>query len=491
MKKRILSVILSAFLLLGFNGTVLGAEISSEVSFSYQPSGGGWTEFSVSVEDDGYIDCLKIQTDSSKDYYLSYRTYNEGKGAFYPYVTSIENDYAGTKGRRIQRLGIRAIDKKSGNGIAEGVVVLYRVKVDGLWLPWVSNADPEWMYFVQRKYGISGVMDTVSGYAGYADGSFITGIEIRIFEETAITDSKGDVGKQKLIDAPFINQLPDYPTGCESVSAVMALNYYGLTLTADDFIDSFLEKAPKADFDPNVSFGGDPYISSGMGCWAPVIEKAVNKIPNCRKIKAETLYGVYLSELCNEYIDNDIPVLVWATADMQTPKNGTLIEHNGKKIQWIAPEHCLLLVGYDEENYIFNDPLMDENISYPRSSTETAYCGLGLQAVVITASEEEHTAGEWATVKEPTAFESGKKEQSCIVCGKILGEEEIPSLYLFGDIDCDGLVTGSDLVTLRRWILENGGQAFPTYYDTNCDSIVNIRDLMQIKRYIAGETTGL
>ena len=57
---------------------------------------------------------------------------------------------------------------------------MYRVHVDNRWLPWVSNADPEWMRDVAEKYNLSGALDTVSTYAGN-DGQNINGVEVRIF----------------------------------------------------------------------------------------------------------------------------------------------------------------------------------------------------------------------------------------------------------------------------------------------------------------------
>lgn len=58
--------------------------------------------------------------------------------------------------------------------------------------------------------------------------------------------------------------------------------------------------------------------------------------------------------------------------------------YNGKTINWIAPEHCLLLVGYDSTHYIFNDPLTSQpQTYYSKSSVEAAYKGLNLQAIVL------------------------------------------------------------------------------------------------------------
>ena len=41
-----------------------------------------------------------------------------------------------------------------------------------------------------------------------------------------------------ILDVPFIDQRIKYPTGCECVSAVMALQGLGYDISVDDFIDS-------------------------------------------------------------------------------------------------------------------------------------------------------------------------------------------------------------------------------------------------------------
>lgn len=75
-----------------------------------------------------------------------------------------------------------------------------------------------------------------------------------------------------------------------------------------------------------------------------------------------------------------------------TDKNGSFTTsyisstwtYNGKTINWIAPEHCLLLVGYDSSHYIFNDPLTYQpQTYYSKSSVEVAYKGLNYQAIVL------------------------------------------------------------------------------------------------------------
>ena len=44
---------------------------------------------------------------------------------------------------------------------------------------------------------------------------------------------------KKLIRVPYIDQTKDYPTGCESVSAVMLLHYLGIPISVDAFIENY------------------------------------------------------------------------------------------------------------------------------------------------------------------------------------------------------------------------------------------------------------
>lgn len=201
-------------------------------------------------------------------------------------------------------------------------------------------------------------------------------------EESVITPKH----KKRHIKAKHIYQQDKWPTGCESVSAVMALHYAGIDISVDHFINNCLEKKTPP-FDPNIQFGGDPHDSGGWGCYSPVITKALDKALKGTKFTAKQLVNVPVETLCAKYIDKDIPVIFWATIDMQKPEespqkwnyNGTYIDY------WMRPEHCLLLVGYNEDSYIFCDPWKKENYTYyKKDKVVTAYKGEYSQAVIIT-----------------------------------------------------------------------------------------------------------
>lgn len=360
-------------------GNLSGGKVASTLSYIDEDS--NWHSF-TSTASSVHINGIKIKTDKDKPYYLLYRTWNEGKSYYYPFVKSTENDCAGYPGGIVQLLNIQVYSKDDVK-LTSGVVVMYRVHVGGSWLPWVSNADPKWMRSVQTKYNLGGTLDTGASYAGI-DGQNINGVEIYIYEENEIyTKPQTPIGNSKIIQAPFISQLGKYPTGCESVTTVMALNHIGIDISVDKFIDSYLTKTG-VPFDPNISFGGNPRYTSGYGCYAPVIKKALDKALSGQKYTAKQLYGVSLKNLCSNYIDKGIPVILWATMYMNTPYISSTWTYNGKTINWIAPEHCLLLVGYDSSHYIFNDPLTYQpQTYYSKSSVEVAYKGLNYQAIVL------------------------------------------------------------------------------------------------------------
>lgn len=197
-----------------------------------------------------------------------------------------------------------------------------------------------------------------------------------------------------LIDVPFLDQLPSFPTGCESVSAVMALQYAGVNITPEDFISNYLPlgNAPYRDqegrlvgCDPRKAFPGDPRKETGWGCYAPVIGKALREA--APGLSVEELSGVPLEELCETYLKHQVPVLLWVTIDMASPEEDVVFQIEGTEetFTWVFPLHCALLTGWDQNSYYFNDPLAGKNVTYPKQAVALAYEGLGSQAIVVSS----------------------------------------------------------------------------------------------------------
>ncbi len=200
----------------------------------------------------------------------------------------------------------------------------------------------------------------------------------------------------KIIDVPLICQYPDYPSGCESVAAVMNLKYYKFVITVDDFVDRYLYtgSAPVKHNDvwyssnPDESFLGDPRSDKGWGIWAKGLERSIQRCLDhyTGNFSVESTYSETLDSLCEKYINKNIPVLVWVTANMEPPRVNITpyIIGTDKTFTWISPNHCMLLVGYDEDNYYFNDPITGKLEKYDKIVSNIAFQGNGSQAVILT-----------------------------------------------------------------------------------------------------------
>lgn len=202
------------------------------------------------------------------------------------------------------------------------------------------------------------------------------------------------------IEAPYINQSGCYPTGCESVSAVMLLQFLGCRITVDDFIDTYLEARAFEERDgelyganPNAFFCGSPYDEEAMGCYAPVIQKALQRVlGDSYEVVDET--GAKTEKLLQDYIDMGMPVVFWATINMRKPFTGPewKLLDTGETFTWISNEHCMLLVGYDEEGYYFNDPYENNGvIRYPKDVVEDRHSAQYKMAVGVRKREKKHS----------------------------------------------------------------------------------------------------
>ena len=199
---------------------------------------------------------------------------------------------------------------------------------------------------------------------------------------------------KKIIRVPYIDQTKDYPTGCERVSAVMLLHYMGMFLSVDEFIENYLEKEPMQKregrlYGPNPfqCFAGSPYDSDSFGCYAPVIADALNRVFANFKMekRAKDISGMPVEKMLARYIDRDIPVIFWASIDLKETVFGPdWLLADGTVFSWISNEHCMLLVGYDEDMYYFNDPWHNHGcIGYPRDLTERRHDEQRGMAVVV------------------------------------------------------------------------------------------------------------
>lgn len=194
------------------------------------------------------------------------------------------------------------------------------------------------------------------------------------------------------INVPYIDQSVKYPTGCESVSTVMLLQYLGYDMDVDTFIEKYLEKRNFETHngqllgpDPRKYFCGSPYDEESFGCYAPVICNALERAIGAQyEVVDET--GTSMEKLLSNYIDRGMPVIFWACINMREPIVGPSwkLLDSGEDFTWISNEHCMLLVGYDEEGYYFNDPYENNGvIRYDKATVEERHAAQYSMAVSV------------------------------------------------------------------------------------------------------------
>ena len=211
----------------------------------------------------------------------------------------------------------------------------------------------------------------------------------------AILERSSETKTNAAIDVPYISQSA-YPTGCELVSTSMLLAFHGIDITAGELVSEGYIKAEnleKSDKDgelhggdPNDSFIGKLDEGAGFGCYSGAIMKCLYRVLEDKPLAPTSLDGMSLEEICSRYIDNGYPVLIWGSIGMSATYDSGItwvIGDDGDFFTWRSNEHCLVLVGYDQNNYIFNDPLKWENTYYSKSLTEQRYEEMGKMAVSI------------------------------------------------------------------------------------------------------------
>ena len=204
---------------------------------------------------------------------------------------------------------------------------------------------------------------------------------------------------KKISNVPLIGQ-SKLPTGCETCSATMLLKHYGYNISETTFADKYLVKKPfgysngsYTGPDPNCAFVGTPYSSNSYGAYAPIMVKCMNKYLSDKSYKAVEISGKSLEYLSGKYVAQGQPIMIWATINMLPSFKTTSWRVNytdenakyklGSYYTWIAREHCLVMTGYDNYYYYFNDPWTNARTRYSKSVVNSRYAELGKQAVVM------------------------------------------------------------------------------------------------------------
>lgn len=200
---------------------------------------------------------------------------------------------------------------------------------------------------------------------------------------------KPDPVSDCILEVPYLSQEELLPTGCEIVSTAMILQYWGDRITPQELVELLPCEPLYEDADglhgpdPNRYFVGSPFDPNSYGCYAPVIAEMVPLADP--SLASYVLYDYSLEELYEDYVSQGIPILLWCTINMLESYEGTTwLLPDGSSFTWRSNEHCLVLAGRENGEYICMDPY-DSNGQVSISSTllEQRYEEMGSQAVVI------------------------------------------------------------------------------------------------------------
>ena len=186
-------------------------------------------------------------------------------------------------------------------------------------------------------------------------------------------------------NVPFINQYPNYPTGCESVSLTILLKYYGVKVTPDAVIKAlpkgptpYTKKGVIYGGNPEKEFVGNPYSLNSFGVYEKPIAEVANKFKPGIKIATGTSFDKIL-----EVVETGTPVMVWTSMYLAKPYISTswIYKPTGERIYWKANEHAVVLIGYTQDKVIISDPIDGKMKYQSRSIFKERYNYFGKKAL--------------------------------------------------------------------------------------------------------------
>ncbi|MDR0992045.1 MAG: C39 family peptidase [Ruminococcus sp.] len=224
---------------------------------------------------------------------------------------------------------------------------------------------------------------------------------IKSWEEFDGEPEKKLFSDKVLIKVPIVNQYPEMPVGCEISAATSVINYMGFTISDTDFAKKYFKIRSESDNfgfwydsedvfhgpDPELEFIGNPF-GWGYGTYPAAIAKAMNTyFTNVGSLSKAYEADNLIEEDFIRLVDGGVPVIVWATMDMDsfdyrdpavwlTPKN--------EEIVWYKGSHTLVLCGYDDDAFYFMDPNDKEEImAFGKELFMTRFKEAGKKAVIV------------------------------------------------------------------------------------------------------------
>lgn len=185
---------------------------------------------------------------------------------------------------------------------------------------------------------------------------------------------------------PLINQYPNYPTGCESVSLTMLLRYYGVSVTPDMVI-ARLKKGSVPYYGSDVvlyggnselEFVGNPYSNASYGVYEKPIAEVANTFKSGINVKSNFAFSEVVS-----LVQNGTPVMVWTSMGLAVPyiSSSWIYKPTMETISWKANEHAVVMIGATDSTVVVADPIGGKIKTYSRSTFESRYNYFGKKAL--------------------------------------------------------------------------------------------------------------
>jgi len=196
--------------------------------------------------------------------------------------------------------------------------------------------------------------------------------------------------KGVMIDVIEFCQYPDYPTGCESVSLFMLLNYYGLDVTVDQIYDMLPMGAQPYDDEngvrhganPEREFVGDPRSEYSYG----VFNEPIAKVAEQFKPGVVTEKGATIDTI-KAILDTGNPVLAWyVSAPMRDIMyRWNWLDEEGETVYWPGGEHAVVICGYDDTSLTYRDPNAGTTVIIDYDTFSKSFTELGGRIVYYPA----------------------------------------------------------------------------------------------------------
>lgn len=199
------------------------------------------------------------------------------------------------------------------------------------------------------------------------------------------------------LDVPLIAQNPELPNGCEATSLTMLLQYLGFDA---DKMDIAYDHMPRGDViwrdgqavapDPETTYIGNPGDRSGYYILVPgLIDTAESYLKDQEStLRAADVSGIDEEGLV-ELVARRVPVVVWVTKsyeDVAYDDDEWSTVLDSETFHPYHNLHCVLIVGYDEDAFLINDPLEDEVQQVSRDTFMHGFSELGERAMIVSSA---------------------------------------------------------------------------------------------------------